>query len=77
MALSPATYRFTVKDYHRMAEADILPAQGVELLDGEVMYVGSNAKKYRFTADEFDRMAEAGVSTPRAASSCSTGRSSR
>ena len=47
-----------------MAEADILPPQGVELLDGEVMYVGSNAKKYRFTADEFDRMAEAGVFDP-------------
>ncbi len=32
------TYRFTVKDYHRMAEADIFdPEARVELLDGEVV----------------------------------------
>jgi len=32
------THRFTVKDYHRMAEADIFrPKQRIELLDGEVM----------------------------------------
>jgi Uma2 family endonuclease len=38
VALSPATFRFTVKDYHRMAEADIFrPKQRVELLDGEVL----------------------------------------
>lgn len=38
MALSPTAYRFTVKDYHRMAEADIFdPDDRVELIDGEVV----------------------------------------
>ncbi len=38
VALSPMTYRFTVKDYHRMAEADIFePDDRVELVDGEVV----------------------------------------
>src|SRR5215210_6077072 len=38
VALSPTTYRFTVKDYHRMAEADIFePDDRVELIDGEVV----------------------------------------
>lgn len=38
MALSPTAYRFTVKDYHRMAAADIFdPDECVELLDGEVV----------------------------------------
>ena len=38
VALSPTAYRFTVKDYHRMAEADIFdPDDRVELIDGEVV----------------------------------------
>jgi Uma2 family endonuclease len=38
VALSPTKYRFTVKDYHRMAEADIFePDDRVELVDGEVV----------------------------------------
>jgi Uma2 family endonuclease len=37
VALSPTAYRFTVKDYHRMAEADVFePDDRVELVDGEV-----------------------------------------
>jgi Uma2 family endonuclease len=37
VALSPTSHRFTVKDYHRMAEAEIFkPEDHVELLDGEV-----------------------------------------
>jgi Uma2 family endonuclease len=37
VALSPTTYRFTVKDYHRMATADVFePDDRVELLDGRV-----------------------------------------
>ena len=36
VALSPATYRFTVKDYHRMAEAEVFkPKARVELIEGE------------------------------------------
>lgn len=38
MALSPTGYRFTVDDYHRMAEADVFgPEDRVELVDGEVI----------------------------------------
>lgn len=38
VVLSPTAYRFTVKDYHRMAEADIFdPDDRVELIDGEVV----------------------------------------
>jgi Uma2 family endonuclease len=38
VALSPTAYRFTVKDYHRMAEAEIFdPKDRVELIDGEVV----------------------------------------
>jgi Uma2 family endonuclease len=38
VAFSPTGYRFTVKDYHRMAEADIFdPDDRVELIDGEVV----------------------------------------
>ena len=38
VALSPTAYRFTVKDYHRMAEADVFePDDRVELVDGEVV----------------------------------------
>ncbi len=37
VAFSPTAHRFTVKDYHRMAEADVFgPDDRVELLDGEV-----------------------------------------
>jgi Uma2 family endonuclease len=37
VALSPTAYRFTVKDYHRMAEADVFePDDRVELFDGKV-----------------------------------------
>ncbi len=38
VARSPTAYRFTVKDYHRMAEADVFPPDDrVELIDGEVL----------------------------------------
>lgn len=38
VALSPTAYRFTVKDYHRMAEADVFERDDrVELVDGEVV----------------------------------------
>lgn len=37
MALSPTEHRFTVKDYHRMAKADVFdPEDRVELFDGRV-----------------------------------------
>lgn len=35
---SPTPYRFTVKDYHRMAEAEVFkPKARVELIEGEVL----------------------------------------
>ena len=38
MVFSPTRYRFTVKDYHRMAEAEVFdPKDRVELVDGEVL----------------------------------------
>ncbi len=38
MAYSPTRYRFTVQDYHRMAEARVFaPDDHVELIDGEVL----------------------------------------
>jgi Uma2 family endonuclease len=38
VALSPTSYRFTVKGYHRMTEADVFkPDDRVELVDGEVV----------------------------------------
>ena len=37
VVFSPISYRFTVKDYHRMSEADVFaPDDRVELLDGRV-----------------------------------------
>jgi len=37
VAFSPTTYRFTVKDYHRMTEAEVFdPDDRVELFDGRV-----------------------------------------
>ncbi len=37
MALSPTEHRFTVKEYHRMAKADVFdPEDRVELFDGRV-----------------------------------------
>jgi Uma2 family endonuclease len=37
VAFSPMSYRFTVKDYHRMSEADVFdPDDRVELFDGRV-----------------------------------------
>ena len=61
------THRFTVKDYHRLAEADIFdPEDRVELLDGEVIDVGSAPTIFRFTVDDFHRMADADIFDPEA-----------
>lgn len=38
VVFSPTRHRFTVKDYHRMAEAEVFdPEDRVELVDGEVL----------------------------------------
>ena len=65
-------HRFTVADYHRMAELGILTEDHpVELLDGEVFYKAdyrspefhhtSIQERYRFTVDEYERLIEAGI----------------
>lgn len=48
-----------------MAEADIFdPQDRVELLDGEVVDVGSLPTLYRFTVEDFHRMADAEIFDP-------------
>src|SRR5687767_12080532 len=47
VALSPTAYRFTVKDYHRMAEADVFePDDRVELVDGEVFEMAAIGSRH-------------------------------
>ncbi len=47
VALSPTTYRFTVKDYQRMADADVFePHDRVELVDGEVFEMAAVGSRH-------------------------------
>ena len=50
--------RFTVDEYFRMAELDILPSGPMELIDGQVLIGG---RPWRFTAHDFHRLAEVGI----------------
>ena len=62
VALSPATYRFTVKDYHRMAEADIFdPDDRVELIDGEVVEMSPIGSPHNACVDRLNRSFVLGV----------------
>jgi Uma2 family endonuclease len=57
VALSPTTYRFTVKDYHRMAEADIFePDDRVELIDGEVVAMSPIGTRHAASVRRLARM---------------------
>lgn len=50
--------RFTVDEYHRMAELGILPDGPMELIDGRVLIGG---RPWRFSTEDYYRLAEAGI----------------
>jgi Uma2 family endonuclease len=63
VALSPTTYRFTVKDYHRMAEADVFePDDHVELVDGEVFEMAPIGSRHAATVRRLTSALQSGVS---------------
>lgn len=43
-----AKKRFTVSDYHKMAEAGVLPERGVELINGEIIEMSPVGSKHLF-----------------------------
>ncbi|HRF38071.1 MAG TPA: Uma2 family endonuclease [Saprospiraceae bacterium] len=43
-----AKKRFTVADYHKMAEAGVLPERGVELINGEIIEMSPVGSKHLF-----------------------------
>ncbi|MDQ4067909.1 MAG: Uma2 family endonuclease [Actinomycetota bacterium] len=62
MAGSPTRYRFTVKDYHRMAEARVFaPNDRVELIDGEVYDVAPIGSRHAASVKRLARVFHAGV----------------
>lgn len=63
MAFSPTAYRFTVKDYHRMAEADVFePDDRVELIDGEVFEMAPIGSRHAATVRRLTEALRSGVS---------------
>lgn len=57
VAFSPTTYRFTVKDYHRMAEADVFePDDRVELVDGEVFEMAAIGSRHAAWVSRFSHL---------------------
>ncbi len=57
MALSPTAYRFSVKDYHRMAEADLFePDDRVELLDGRVYEMAPIGSRHAACVSRLSRL---------------------
>jgi len=62
VALSPTTYRFTVDDYHRMAEADIFgPDDRVELIDGEVVEMSPIGSRHAGCVNRLNRLLTANL----------------
>lgn len=62
VAVSPVAYRFTVDDYHRMAEAEVFgPEERVELLDGEVMWMTSIGSRHAGCVNRLNRRFVVGV----------------
>jgi Uma2 family endonuclease len=63
VALSPMAHRFTVKDYHRMAEADVFePDDRVELIDGEVFEMAPIGSRHAATVRRLTAVLQLGVS---------------
>lgn len=48
MSATIAKKRFTVADYHKMAEAGVLPERGVELINGEIIEMSPVGSKHLF-----------------------------
>jgi Uma2 family endonuclease len=60
-----AKKRFTVDEYHRLAEAGIIPwGNSIELINGEIIERKTDPAPRRFTVDEYYRMAELGIIGP-------------
>lgn len=53
--------RFTADEYHRMGVLDLLPDDGVELVDGEIVVKDGRGTPYRWTYDAYERLGEAGI----------------
>lgn len=51
-------HRFTVDEYHRMAELGIIPSGPVELIDGQVLVGG---RPWKFTVEDYHRLGESGI----------------
>src|SRR5207249_11412102 len=66
----PTLHRFSVAEYHRMAETGIIHRKArVELLDGEIIDMSTPLKPpttHKFTAAEYRRMAKTGIIYPKA-----------
>ncbi len=57
MAIQRAHYRFTVDDYHRMAEAGIIAADArVELIDGEILEMSPIGRRHKACVDRLTRL---------------------
>jgi len=57
VSLRPSAYRFSVEDYHRMAEADIFgPDDRVELVDGEIVEMTAIASRQAGCINRLNRL---------------------
>ncbi len=59
MTLLDLHWRFTVDDFHRLAELGIIPDGPLELIEGQI--TDGAGKPYRFTVEDCYTMAEAGI----------------
>lgn len=56
MVTEPVPYRWTVEEYHRLGEADVLPpGKRVELLDGEIVEMAAIGSPHQAVVDRLTR----------------------
>jgi Uma2 family endonuclease len=55
MTATIAKKRFTVSDYHKMAEAGVLPERGVELINGEIIEMSPVGGKHIATVNRLNK----------------------